>query len=205
MPIVLRGSVNGALGLEMNVASLNTNVLQFAGTRSAEGSIMTSNVVDGKVALATAGKFEDGAVIGFLEFNIVSNGEAEIALTNIMVNDEMYADNSTKVVAGAASVGGNMTGYSIEQNAPNPFAVGDNAYTSIGFTLGAQENVTLRVYDVLGNVVRTLADGETFGQGPNSVNWDGRDNTGNIVANGMYYYQITTANFVETVKMQVVR
>jgi hypothetical protein len=205
MPVVLRGSVNGALGVEMNVASLNTNVLQFAGTRSAEGGMMQANIADGKIALATAGKFEDGAVIGYLEFNIVSNGEAEIRLTNISVNDEIYADNSTKVVAGTASVGGNTMGYSIEQNAPNPFAVGENAYTSIGFTLGAQENVTLRVYDVLGNVVRTLASGETFGQGPHSVNWDGRDNTGNIVANGMYYYQLTTANFVQTVKMQVVR
>lgn len=205
MPLVLRGSVNGPLGIELNVASLNTSVLQFAGTRSVEGAIMQSNVVDGKVVLATAGKFEDGAIVGYLEFNIVSNGEAEVALTNIMVNDEMFADNSTKVVAGAASVGSNMMGYSIEQNAPNPFAAGTDAYTSIGFTLGAQENVTLRVYDVLGNVVRTLAAGETFGQGPHSVNWDGRDNTGNIVANGMYYYQLTTANFVETVKMQVVR
>lgn len=205
MPLVLRGSVNGALGLEMNVASSNTNILRFAGTRSVEGAIMQFNAADGKVVLASAGKFDDGAVIGYLEFNIVSNGEAEVALTNIMVNDEMYADNSTKVVAGTASVGSNTRGYSIEQNTPNPFALGQDAYTTIAFNLGAQENVTLRVYDVLGNVVRTLATGETFGMGSHSLKWDGRDNSGNIVANGMYYYQLTTANFVETVKMQVVR
>jgi len=205
MPIVLRGNVNGPLGLEMNVTSMNSNVLEFVKASALEGGMISSNVTNGKVTLAAVGKFDDGAVIGYLEFNIVGSGETEIALKNVMINDEMYADASTKVLAGAASVGTSINGYSIEQNTPNPFVAGLDAYTTIAFTLGAQENVTLRVYDVLGNVVRTLASDEAFGQGPHLLKWDGRDNTGNIVANGMYYYQLTTSNFVQTVKMQVVR
>jgi hypothetical protein len=205
MPIVLRGNVNGPLGIEMNVSSMNTNVLEFVKASALEGGMISSNVTNGKVTLAAVGKFDDGAVIGYLEFNIAGSGETEIALKNVMINDEMYADASTKVLAGTASVGTSINGYSIEQNTPNPFVAGLDAYTTIAFTLGAQENVTLRVYDVLGNVVRTLASDEAFGQGPHSLKWDGRDNTGNIVANGMYYYQLTTSNFVETVKMQVVR
>lgn len=206
LPIVLRGSVNGAFSVEMDVKSVNTNVLTFAGTRSTgEGSLMSSNGATGRVVLASAGKFNDGDVVGYLEFNVVADGVAEVALENVTVNDEPMGAYSTRFPTGVASVDGTSRGYALEQNTPNPFNMGSVSATEIRFSLGAQESVTLRVFDVLGNEVRTLASGETFIAGPNSVKWDGRDNAGNVVANGFYYYQISTASFVEAVKMQVIR
>jgi len=41
--------------------------------------------------------------------------------------------------------------------------------------------------------------------GANSVEWDGRDVSGNLVPSGLYYYQLVTADFTQTVKMQVIR
>lgn len=206
VPLVLRGNVNGPLGIEMDVKSLNNGILTFAGARATDGaSMMMANPAEGRVVFASPKGFTDGVPVGYLEFNIVADGEAEIALTNITVNDEMFADYSTKIVTGTASVKSNGRGYSIEQNFPNPLNVSLTEATKIGFTLGAQENVTLRVFDMLGNVVRTLIDGEVRLTGSHSANWDGRDNDGNIVANGMYYYQLSTANYIETVKMQVIR
>lgn len=205
MPIVLRGAVNGALGLEMNVRSLNTDVLRFVGTRTSDGgSLMTSNPATGKVVLATAGNYVDGDVIGYLEFNVVAPGTAEISLEDIMVNDETYASFSTKVATSTASVP-SASGYALAQNSPNPFNLNAVSSTTIGFELGNQENVTLRVFDVLGNEVRTLVAGETFGRGAHKIEWDGRNNAGAIVSNGLYYYQLSTASFIETVKMQVIR
>jgi flagellar hook assembly protein FlgD len=50
--------------------------------------------------------------------------------------------------------------------------------------------VTLKIYDTLGDLVRTVVDGEDL-QGPDVViPWDGRDDAGNIVKNGIYIYQI---------------
>jgi hypothetical protein len=206
VPLVIRGNVNGALGIEMNVRSLNESVLRLEGTTAVDGgSLMMANPAEGMVVFAAAGNFTDGQIIGYLNFRIVQDGEAEIAMTNIMINDEMYADNSTKVATGVASAPRIVDGYSIEQNRPNPFVIGADQKTTIGFTLGSQESVTLRVYDMLGNVVRTIINGETVPGGKNTREWDGRDESGNLVANGMYYYQLSTASYIETVKMQVIR
>jgi flagellar hook assembly protein FlgD len=65
--------------------------------------------------------------------------------------------------------------------------------------------VSLKVYDMLGNEVRSLVSGESVTSGAHEVKWDGRDNSGSLVANGAYYYQLTTPEFTKIVKMQVIR
>ena len=99
----------------------------------------------------------------------------------------------------------NAASSSLEQNVPNPFVAGVTSHTTIGFTLAAPTNVTLRVYDMLGHEVRTLVRNEDRAAGANSIEWDGRDANGNVVASGLYYYQIVTPDFTQSVKMQVVR
>jgi flagellar hook assembly protein FlgD len=93
----------------------------------------------------------------------------------------------------------------LEQNVPNPFVVSVTGQTTIGFNLASAENVTLRVFDVLGHEIRTLIAGEGRTAGYNTVQWDGRDGSGNVVGDGLYYYQLTTPDFTQCEKMQVVR
>jgi len=57
--------------------------------------------------------------------------------------------------------------------------------TSIEYILGAKQNISLDVYDILGNHVMNLASGQVSA-GKNSVIWDGNDDSGNPVSNGVY-------------------
>jgi flagellar hook assembly protein FlgD len=77
-------------------------------------------------------------------------------------------------------------GYTLEQNYPNPF----NPETEIRFTLPEAGQVTVKIFNTTGQEIRTLANG-TFQAGYQTLRWDGRDQSGNAVAAGVYLYQIT--------------
>jgi predicted CXXCH cytochrome family protein len=72
-------------------------------------------------------------------------------------------------------------------NAPNPF----NPTTEISYQLHEATKVTLTVYNILGQPVRTLVSG-TQVAGSHSANWDGRDSNGLHVASGAYIYVMST-------------
>lgn len=73
-------------------------------------------------------------------------------------------------------------------NVPNPF----NPSTTIRFDLAAGSAVDLRVFDVRGRLVRTLAAGIPYGQGRHTLLWDGRDDSGGPVASGVYVVELAT-------------
>ncbi len=75
--------------------------------------------------------------------------------------------------------------FSLGQNYPNPF----NPSTTITFTLPAAGNVTLRVFNLLGQEIVTLADGP-FGAGSHATVWDGHDGAGRAMASGVYFYRM---------------
>jgi len=86
-------------------------------------------------------------------------------------------------------------------NYPNPF----NPETWIPFRLADQADVSIKIYDVSGHLVRTLRvghrrPGEYKSKGE-SAHWDGRSDGGEIVAAGIYFYQIIAGNFTQTRKM----
>jgi len=204
VPITVRGSVNGALSLEMNVAGMNTDAMQFVGTRAIDGAIMRSNVSTGAVALATSGHFDDGATIGYLEFNVSDKNAATFDLSNVSVNDESVA-GSHVALKPTGSVNETGSESSLGQNMPNPFVVSATGRTTIGFDIANQGIVSLRVFDMLGHEVRTLVGDEVRGAGHHVIDWDGRDASGNVVSSGLYYYQLVTPGFTQMVKMQVIR
>jgi|AP95_1055475.scaffolds.fasta_scaffold10998_3 hypothetical protein len=80
--------------------------------------------------------------------------------------------------------------FELGQNYPNPF----NPTTTFEFRMGATANVSIRVFNVLGQVVRTLVDG-TMSIGVHRVTWDARDDSGTTVATGLYLYQMETSGF----------
>jgi endoglucanase len=90
--------------------------------------------------------------------------------------------------------------YWLEQNYPNPF----NPTTTIRFGVPGSSHVRLAIYNILGQEVRTLADG-TYERGFVEVTWDGRDNNGNLTSSGIYFYRMISGDFVETRKMILAR
>ncbi|MGH1365554.1 MAG: FlgD immunoglobulin-like domain containing protein [Calditrichia bacterium] len=90
--------------------------------------------------------------------------------------------------------------YSLAQNYPNPF----NPETVIRYRLNQQTEVSLQVYNLLGQMVKTLVAGSQD-VGEHSVRWDGRDSNGYPVSSGVYLYRLTADEFTATRKMMLVR
>lgn len=100
-----------------------------------------------------------------------------------------------------ASSGLIPTDFELSQNFPNPF----NPTTAIRFGLPNAENVTIRIFDILGREVTTLVNGEQKEAGYHVVNWNGRDKNERPVASGLYIYQIRAGKFDQTRKMLLVK
>lgn len=90
--------------------------------------------------------------------------------------------------------------YSLAQNYPNPF----NPETEIHFQLPESGHVTMKIFNTLGQEIRTLAD-EEYQAGHHSLQWDGKDNRGKLVASGVYFYKLQAGEFDQIRKMNLVR
>jgi hypothetical protein len=86
--------------------------------------------------------------------------------------------------------------FALEQNYPNPF----NPATTLKYTLKENAKVTLKVYNVLGQLVKTLVN-EKQTAGFKTVTWDGTNEAGVKVSSGIYIYRIEAKNFVQSRKM----
>jgi hypothetical protein len=86
------------------------------------------------------------------------------------------------------------------QNSPNPFRTA----TAIRFQLPGPGNVSIRVMDVTGRLVRELVNGKQQA-GEHAVLWDGKDNLGRTVAPGVYFYRLRTTSGSETRRAVLVR
>jgi hypothetical protein len=99
-----------------------------------------------------------------------------------------------------AEVPGERLSFQVGQNLPNPWSKG----TSIAFTLPHEAQVVLRVYNPVGQLVRSLVDcNESAGY--KQVTWDGRDDFGRRVPTGVYFYRLQAGAFSDTKKMVLIR
>ena len=134
--------------------------------------------------------------IKFASTNSFSNGETNVAISNL-------------ILAGANGVGiecqsnsnydlniGLPTETSLEKNYPNPF----NPSTSIPFQLKEAGFVSLKVYDMSGSLVKTLA-ADFRDAGTYEIIWNGLNNDGQQVASGQYLLQMSAPNYSNTLQM----
>lgn len=86
--------------------------------------------------------------------------------------------------------------YVLFQNYPNPF----NPTTTVKFEVPQTSNVTVTVYNMLGQAVRTLFAGQVQ-RGIHSVQWDGMNDSGVKMSSGTYIYRMKAGEFVQSKKM----
>lgn len=79
-----------------------------------------------------------------------------------------------------------------------------NPATTIKYQLPKSTEVSLQIYNLLGQLVRTLVDEKQMA-GNYAVIWDGKEENGQLVASGIYVYKIHTKAFVKTKKMVLIR
>ncbi len=113
--------------------------------------------------------------------------------------------NSNRVELGGSVLGISnpspvATVSSLEQNYPNPFS----DFTNIRFTLNGASQVTLKVYDLLGKEITTLAS-EKLSGGEYNYYWNGSTASGEPVKGGLYFYRLSTDNQVFTRQMTLIR
>jgi hypothetical protein len=90
--------------------------------------------------------------------------------------------------------------YSLNQNYPNPF----NIHTIISFSIPETSPVTLDIFDVLGRKVKQLVDG-TLLPGVHQAIWDGRNERGEVVTSGVYFYKLTHGDKSEIKSMTLIK
>jgi hypothetical protein len=90
--------------------------------------------------------------------------------------------------------------WGLAQNRPNPCV----ADTEIRFEIARTGPVSIKVYNAMGQLVRTLVD-ERRDPGRYSIRWDGRNQAGERVSSGVFFYSMKAEKFSETKKMLVVR
>lgn len=91
--------------------------------------------------------------------------------------------------------------YELAQNYPNPF----NPSTTIEFTLPINKAISLKVYNTLGQEVKTLISSQPYAAGTHQTQWDGTNNNGQQVASGVYIYQLKFGNFTKSKRMTLIR
>ena len=100
---------------------------------------------------------------------------------------------------------GDIKRTSLMQNFPNPF----NPETWIPYYLADTATVTVRIYNVTGELIRSIDVGKqaagAYTSRQRAAYWDGKDDAGQSVASGIYFYQLLADDFSETRRMVVMK
>jgi hypothetical protein len=146
----------------------------------------------------------DGDLL-FITFDIANNVRgtvnSQISFSKLSINE---VDLSSSAINRDIIINGKPTEFALDQNYPNPF----NPTTTIRYQIPEDaSHITLRVYNSIGELVSTLVD-QTQSTGDYQVEWNGTNNIGVPVANGMYIYRITATgnkNFTSVKKMLLMK
>ena len=90
--------------------------------------------------------------------------------------------------------------FALFQNYPNPF----NPNTQISFDIPNSEFITVRIFNLLGQDIKTLAS-KIMKPGRYTFEWDGKDLLSNDVASGVYFYELRGESFISRKKMLLIR
>ena len=171
------------LEIENNTDQLDQNILLLKNHYKEEGNLLIEK------AFLT----ENQEKHIFLETNSIDRDDSYISIQYIFLdkNNNIIAQGfvSQKVFAIPDE-------FALHQNFPNPF----NPVTTILYDLPQESYVYLVIYDILGREVKTLFNSKEEA-GYKSIRWDGRNNFGQKVSAGMYFYRIETSGYVKANKM----
>ncbi|MCE1165634.1 MAG: Omp28-related outer membrane protein [Bacteroidetes bacterium] len=115
------------------------------------------------------------------------------------LNNSAWVLNTKKIglmtISGINNESGIVQGYSLSQNYPNPF----NPETNIRFSIPKNTNVTIKIYDALGNEIENYFSGY-MNAGTYSMTYDG-----SRLSSGVYFYKLQTKDFSEVKRMVLVK
>ena len=190
---------NGLTSIILNSpVALRGFQLELAG---ANGAAPVS-LVDSRLDLLY-GEVGDRATVGLLDLEgeaIIEAGvhgviqlEGQFEIVEAIVSDMNH--NSMAAAIGAAKEASLPTEFALHQNYPNPF----NPTTEISFSLPNAGDVKLEIFNIMGQKVTTLVDGQ-LEAGEHVIPWNGCE-----VASGVYFYRLRAGDFISTRKMLLLK
>jgi len=173
-----------------------------AGDLTAVSPGLRKDAPTGDIVHDAPGSFIGGVLTYAVDFTAPSTpGTVTLAAAGNSVNDNSsnsgdewsFAPDKIVTVVMPTSVDNEPNNiaktFSLEQNYPNPF----NPSTNIQYNLRESDYVSLTVYNATGQKVRTLVNANQS-SGNHTVNWDSRNDNGNLVSSGIYYYILKAGN-----------
>jgi hypothetical protein len=202
-------------GVELHLAH-SVAELSFINVTSASLSDFTANALDGSIHLVWEDLNDpvdasDAAELFTLSFRVeqgmTDSGEIEVNGEIVDNYGDPYnaAFEPGWVVLADPTVVDPQAGLTpgscyLSANFPNPF----NPETHINFGLPQSSHVRICIYNVIGRRVKCLVDG-TYGAGEHQLIWDGRDERGDQVGSGVYFYRLEAGEFTQTRKMTLMK
>jgi hypothetical protein len=178
--------------------SSQTNNLGWEVYRSADNDVFerVSGLISGD------GTSDTFRTFGFLDQDVPASDVVYYYLRQIDLNGTVARSSVIEVALAPTAVFEQIlpTQTALSQNYPNPF----NPETSIQFDLATESMVTLRVYDLTGQVVRTLISG-SLAPGSYTNLWNGRNEQGLKVGSGVYFYELVAGSFHSKKKMTLLQ
>jgi hypothetical protein len=117
-----------------------------------------------------------------------TNGGSTLLIDDIKIQGYSVVENDDDVISAPVTA--------LLGNYPNPF----NPETAISFSLKAEDRAVLEVYNMKGQKVRTLLDGNVRA-GMHTVVWTGDDDNGKPASSGVYFYKLSSGKYSSTKKM----
>ncbi|MCH7887032.1 MAG: T9SS type A sorting domain-containing protein [Candidatus Marinimicrobia bacterium] len=111
-------------------------------------------------------------------------------------NESDFSNVAPVTITGIGDETSLPTEFALRQNYPNPF----NPSTTISYSLPTASDVKIVVYNLLGNEIATLVNGQQAA-GYHNVEWNGRSDSGKLVSTGIYFYRINADDFTAIRKM----
>ena len=198
------GLMAGGITLKYNPAILKA-VNVTSQTLFLNGAYNKANVNrQGEVrfAFATTQPMKGHGNLFTVEFEILPNTTGE---TSPLILDNVELSNSLSITKMDGSVTVLPSSSALLQNFPNPF----NPETWIPFELAKEAEVVIRIYNIKGELVRTLSIGYkpagSYLSKEKAVFWNGKNQNGEAVANGLYFYTLKAGKFQATRNMILVK
>jgi len=208
--IYIPAIINDATGLTAGGVTLKydatvlkaTKVLVGVSSYSAYSEANTN--IDGEVrfAFATTKPMNGHSNLFVVEFEVLPHTEGK---TSRLILDSVSLSNSLTItkINGIVTIPPSRS--ALLQNYPNPF----NPETWIPFKLASCSPATISIYNIKGQLIRTINPGNQKAGayiGKNkAAYWDGKDSSGNQVSSGLYFYSLQAGDFRAIRRMAIVK
>ena len=150
-------------------------------------------------------KFDRQALIDYLDD---ITGDVTLTVTGELIDETQFSGSDTITVISGGGKGKAAPGllkFSLGQNFANPF----NPDTWIPYKLAKDAPVTIRIYNMKGQLIRALYLGNQkagiYMTKDKAAYWDGKDESGECVSSGVYFYQLQAGKYSATRKMTIVK